>query len=110
MDWVVGRARLLASIWLAIFLNGHVYTAQAHGVVVWAEVVQDRVQVEVFLSDGQRLRQGRVQVLDRDGIQLLEGKLNEQGLFVFPLPQQDELLIKVSQGEGHRGEFSLKLE
>jgi hypothetical protein len=106
MSWKMIHVRLL----FILVLFTHVQAVHAHGVVVWAEVVQDKVRVEAYLSDGQPIRQAKVKVLDPGGQQLLQGKLDKQGLYVFPRPPQDELLIRVTQGHGHTGETKLRLK
>jgi hypothetical protein len=97
---------------MAIFTLFYLQTTatQAHGVVVWAEVIQDQVRVEANLTNGHSLAGAQVEVLDRAGNQLLQGRLNKLGQFEFPVPQRHEVLIRVSLGEGHSGEYSLQIE
>jgi hypothetical protein len=82
----------------------------AHGVAVWAEVVQNQVQVEAYLTDGHSLGRAQIRVIDQDGRQLMEGHLDDQGRFVFPSPDADELLIRVDLDHGHTGEYTLEIE
>jgi hypothetical protein len=48
--------------------------------------------------------------LHQEGKELLSGRLDTQGKFVFPLPRQEKLVIQVEQGKGHGGEFSLQIQ
>lgn len=78
----------------------------AHSVIVWAEIIDDEVLVEGYLSTGERVTRGRVLVVDQAGDTLARGRLNSEGRFIFALPQDaGSLTIKVVVGPQHAGSF-----
>ena len=82
--------------------------ALAHSVVLWAYVENNHVYVEAFFSDGARVINGRIVVLDAEGKKLLEGTTDEQGNFDFDPPIRDDMTILLLIDAGHRAEFKIK--
>jgi nickel transport protein len=66
-----------------------------------------RIQVESWFSNGDPAKGAKVQVFG-SGEQLLhEGQLNEQGIFVFPSADANQIKVVISAGAGHRKELSV---
>jgi nickel transport protein len=83
-------------------------TAQAHRLDAQVFLLPDRkVQVESWYSTGEAARGAVVQVLRADRSLLLEGKLDDRGIFVFEVPAPETLTIVVSAGMGHRKELTI---
>ncbi|MDJ0784176.1 MAG: hypothetical protein QNJ22_19580 [Desulfosarcinaceae bacterium] len=83
-------------------------SAWSHGLSVFAWVEGTQVQVESKFSGGKRPVNAVVRVLDLAGNQLLEGRTDSQGRWVFDLPQRTPLRIVMEAGLGHRGEWLLQ--
>jgi cobalt/nickel transport system permease protein len=67
-----------------------------------------RVQVESWFDIGKDSPAGaRVEVFGGQDRLLTEGKLDENGVFVFPYEGRDALRVVVSAGGGHRAEVSI---
>jgi hypothetical protein len=67
-----------------------------------------RVQVESWFDlTGTSPRGAPVKVLRADGSTLAEGKLDSQGVFVFPYGEPEALRVIVNAGAGHRKELDI---
>lgn len=101
----------LFSVLLTVLLLTALYApaSLAHSVVVWAEPVGDRIQVEAFLSNGAPVKRGEVLVLDHTGKELGRGKLDDAGRFRFAKPAVPAVRLKVILSRGHEGVFDLDL-
>jgi nickel transport protein len=66
-----------------------------------------KVQVESWFETGDSPRGAHVQVFGADGQLLTEGKLDSQGIFVFPFPAAESLRVVVLAGGGHRAEVKV---
>jgi nickel transport protein len=97
------RISLVCFAILAIFLLPSF--AFAHGVKVFAYVDGDTIRVEGQYSGGKKVDQGNVLVQDLQGNELLSGKTNEQGEYVFKIPVQTDLKIVLMDDQGHRAEW-----
>jgi nickel transport protein len=82
----------------------------AHKVTIFAWVEGDTVHTESKFSGGRVAKQARIEVYDRTGAILLEGRTDEEGRFVFKAPKQEELRIVLVAGTGHRNEWMVKAE
>jgi hypothetical protein len=82
--------------------------AQAHRLNAEASVLPNRsIQIESWFSTGEAAKGARVQVF-RDGGQLLtEGRLDDQGIFIFSYKEPQALKIVISAGPEHRKELSI---
>lgn len=93
---------------LLIVFFGGLDRAWAHRVNVFAWVEGDTVHVQSKFSGGRKVKDGKIDVLDPQGIALLSGLTNDQGEFSFVVPQQTDLRILLSAGQGHQGEWTLR--
>lgn len=82
----------------------------AHKVTIFAWVEGDTVHAESKFSGGRVAKQARIEVYDRTGALLLEGRTDDEGRFVFKAPKQEELRIVLVAGAGHRNEWVVKAE
>ncbi|MGD8989383.1 MAG: hypothetical protein PVH57_14550 [Syntrophobacterales bacterium] len=96
---------------LAIFvsflltLSLMVTRVSAHKVNVFAWVEGDTVFVEGYYSGNKKAQNSLVEVFDKAGAKLLEGKTNEKGEFSFKSPEKSELRIVLTAGGGHKNDF-----
>ncbi len=81
--------------------------AFAHKVIIFAWVEGDTVFTESKFSGGKRAINAQVQVFDREGKQLLEGKTDNKGEFSFKTPKLTDLRIVLTAGMGHKGEWTI---
>lgn len=84
--------------------------AFAHKVTVFAWVEGDTVHTESKFSGGRVAKQAPIEVYDRAGVLLLEGRTDDEGRFVFKAPRQEALRIVLVAGAGHRNEWVVKAE
>jgi nickel transport protein len=82
----------------------------AHKVTIFAWVEGDTVHTESKFSGGRVAKQARIEVYDRTGALLLEGRTDDEGLFAFNAPRQEALRIVLIAGAGHRNEWVVKAE
>ena len=85
-----------------------VHEACAHRVNVFAWVEGDTVHVQSKFSGGNKVKSGRITVMDPKGVALLSGLTNDQGEFAFKIPLHEDLRIVLTAGEGHQGEWTLR--
>ena len=81
--------------------------AEAHRLDADYRVRPDgQVQVESWFSEGDKAPAGaKIQVFRANGEVLIEGAMNEKGIFVFAAKGAEDLKVVVSAGAGHRAEF-----
>lgn len=82
--------------------------ALAHRVNVFAYVEAGKIYTEGYFPDGKPVVGGKVLVHDSTNRLLLEGTTNDEGLFSFDIPLDDDLTIVIDAGMGHRNSFELK--
>jgi len=88
-------------------------SVHAHKISIFAWASGNTVYGESSFSGGHKAKNAEIQVLNRaDNRLLLKTRTDEQGKFSFPLPREAvrnhlDLLLVVSPGEGHRGEWLL---
>ena len=82
-------------------------SAYAHATVLWCYVENNRVYVEAFFMGGNKVQNGKIFVVDKDGKKLLEGTTDKQGLFNFEPPVQDDMTIVLKVDSGHGTDFKL---
>lgn len=90
-----------------LFLTFAASAAYAHATVLWCYVENNRVYVEAFFMGGQKLQNGKIFVVDKNGEKLLEGTTDKEGLFDFEPPIQDEMTIVLKVDSGHGTDFKL---
>jgi nickel transport protein len=82
--------------------------ASAHKVNVFAWVEGDTVFVEGYYRGKKRAQHSLVEVFNKAGAKILEGKTNEKGEFSFKRPEETELRIVLTAGMGHKNDFLLQ--
>ena len=110
-------ALLTLGFFLGLLLSG-ADRAQAHGLAVWAEVLEDgrTVRIEAFYSNGRAVPGARVEV-DRAGDgkeeaaeRLAEGETDAEGRFELEIETPTALVIRVRAGGHHHGKAEIELE
>jgi nickel transport protein len=86
---------------------GQALPAQAHGMRLVAWVEGDRVCSESSFGKTTKVRDGMAVARDTAGALLAEGKTDEAGVWCFPSPVPQDVVIAVNAGQGHRAEFLL---
>ena len=93
---------------VAVLLLWHA-PAIAHKVNIFAYVENGEVFTESYFPDGKKVEGGVVEVYDRAGKKVVEGKTDREGRFSFPLPPtKDDLTIVLVASMGHKTTFLLK--
>jgi nickel transport protein len=82
-------------------------SAWAHRVNVFAWVEGDTIHVESKFSGGKKVKDGKIVVMDFQGVELLSGRTDDQGKFSFKVPKRTDLRIVLIAGKGHQGEWTL---
>lgn len=102
------RAAILGLVVIGVWINA--LPAFGHGVRVWAEVKDNRVQVEAYFSGGDKIKDARILVMDADDNRLLEGRTDDKGRFSFPPPNRNAMTIVLIVDADHQDEFVLSAE
>lgn len=103
-----GRNKSLIILFLAsVLIISTTLTASAHKVIIFAWVEGDTVFTESKFSGGKRAINALVEVFDREGQQLLEGKTDDKGEFSFKVPKLTDLRVVLTAGTGHKGEWTI---
>jgi len=84
--------------------------AHAHKVMVFGYFEGEQVHLEGYFADGKKAKNSLVEVFDKGGQKLLEGKTDEQGVFTFPAPDVPEIKVVLTASMGHRAECSVELK
>ena len=105
-SFCVGPMLLLATF----VLLGAASAAQAHSVSLWANVEKGHVYVEAYFSDGAKVQDGTIFVIDAKGEKLLEGKTDKEGKFDFIPAVKEEMTILLRLGGGHEAKFKLEVK
>jgi nickel transport protein len=79
----------------------------AHKVNVFAWVEGDMVFVEGYYPGGKKAQNSLVEVYNRAGVKLLEGRTNQKGEFSFKVPAREDLRIVLTASMGHKNDFTL---
>jgi len=103
-----GKAWVSLGIGLMILASAAL--AFAHAAVLWAYVEKNHVYVEAFFMGGNKVKNGRIVVVDTKGNKLLEGKTDEEGNFDFAPPIEDDMTILLRLDKAHGSEFKIKKE
>ena len=98
---------IIVSILALVFLSAG--PALAHKVNIFAYVENGVVFTESYFPDGRKVEEGVVEVFDKTGKKVVEGKTDQEGRFSFPLPAaKDDLNIVLNASMGHKNSFLLK--
>lgn len=101
---------LISLAFLALLLLIPASVVFAHKVNIFAYQEADTVYTESYFSDGTKVKDGIVEVYDRQGTKLLEGKTDENGEFNFKPPQKDDLKIVLLTSLGHKNSYTLSVD
>jgi len=83
--------------------------AMAHKVNIFAYVEGDTIYTESYFPDGRPVESGTIEVIDKSGKKILEGKSDKEGHFSFPVPApKDDLNIVINASMGHKNSYLLK--
>jgi nickel transport protein len=81
--------------------------ARAHKVNVFAHVEGDTVITESYFNDGRKCRDSTIEVFDKHGHKLAEGKTDAEGRFSFQPSVRTDLVIRLTASMGHRAEYTV---
>ena len=81
--------------------------ALAHKAMIFAWVERDTIHTQSKLSGGKKVKGGDVIVFDPEGVPLLKGKTDANGMFSFKIPQRTELKIVLKASMGHQAEWTI---
>ncbi len=98
-----GTLVFIALLYLCLFST----TGWAHRVNVFAWVEGGKIHTQSKFSGGKLVKNGKIQVYDSQKNNLLSGKVDNNGEFSFPIPQQTDLLVIIEAG-GHKGDRIIK--
>jgi hypothetical protein len=110
---MLGRSRALTAAWLSplVLVPAIAGAAQAHRLDAEARVRPDQtVRVDAWFDlTGAPAQGAQVRVFTADDQPLTDGRMDDNGVFVFALPPRAQALrIVVSAGQGHVKELTLK--
>ncbi len=92
---------------LVMLLSG-IPAAQAHKVMLFAVREGGRVLAQGYFGDGKPAKDALVEVFDRQGRKLFEGRTDDAGELAFPLEETGALTLVMNASMGHRAEFRLE--
>jgi len=101
--------RSCATLLLALALWLPAVDAGAHRTNLFAYVEAGQVYTESHFSDGQPVPHAQIVVTDAAGREIFAGETDAAGLFRFPLPQTQSLMILLNAPLGHRARYMLPL-
>ena len=101
-----GRVKiLLISMATAFFILWSASDAYSHKVHVFAWVEGDTIHTQGYFSGGRKTQNSLIEVFDKDGNKLLDGRTNEKGEYSFKIPQKTDLKIVLTASMGHKNDF-----
>ena len=83
-------------------------SALGHRMNVFAWVDGDTIYVESKFTGGKKVKSGKIEVIDPQGVKLLSGLTNDEGEFSFKVPKRTDLKIVLIAGQGHQGEWTVR--
>ncbi|MDY6836639.1 MAG: hypothetical protein SWH78_01575 [Thermodesulfobacteriota bacterium] len=108
--WIHDGNRWVTTFGIGLMMVASAALAYAHAAVLWAYVENNHVYVEAFFMGGDKIKNGRLIVVDSNGKKLLEGKTDEEGKFDFAPPAMDDMTILLRLDKAHGSEFTIKKE
>jgi hypothetical protein len=82
--------------------------AQAHRLDAEAYLLPNqKIQIESWFSTGQAASGAKVEVFQANGQLLAQGRMDEQGIFVFSYEVSQTLKVVISAGPEHRKELAV---
>ncbi len=99
-------------LFFAMTLTFYYACAQAHGVVLWAEIINNWVEVKAYDSQGKPVTHGQIIVRDLAHTVIHTGRLDQNGSFAFLPAFISDLVISVNQQQKHThaSEFLLTVQ
>lgn len=106
-----GRFGLLIPLTLLVVLSTD-RAARAHALDAQAFWLpgQQQVRIEGWFDNGRLARGAKVRVCDAKGRAVAAGVLDQEGRFVFALPEVEALQVVVTASGGHRKELAIGAE
>jgi len=101
-----GKLSLALFIFAAFYLIFSQESALAHRATIFAWIEGDTIHTQSKLSGGKRVKNGEVIVFDTEGVPILKGKTDDNGMFSFTIPQKTGLKIVLKASMGHQAEWS----
>ncbi len=98
------------SIFVSLWLIFSQEPALAHKATIFAWIEGNTIHTQSKLSGGKRVKGGEVIVFGLDGVPLLNGKTDDNGMFSFTIPQKTGLKIVLKASMGHQAEWSISPE
>ena len=100
------------SLWIVMITLIYILTSatplMAHKVSVFAWVEGKTVKGESKFSGGVRPMNAAIEVFNKKGELIYEGKTDEKGAFSFVPENPEEMKIVLKAGTGHQGEWTLR--
>jgi nickel transport protein len=104
---MIFRVSLIVLIIVSVFLMPSV--AHSHKVNIFAYAEDGRIFTESYFNDGSPCNGSMIQVYDKEGNEILQGKTDEEGNFSFKvpnnIPKKTDLKIVLTASMGHRAEY-----
>ena len=105
-----GKALFALLFFTAFYFIFFQEPALAHKATIFAWTEGDTVHTQSKLSGGKRVKGGEVIVFDLNGVPLLKGQTDDNGMFSFTAPQKTGLKIVLKASMGHQAEWSISPE
>lgn len=83
--------------------------AGAHKIKVFAAWENDRIAGYAYAPGGARIKGTQVELFGPDGHSVAKATSDDQGNFSFPVKDQGRYKIVLDLGDGHRGEFTVRV-
>lgn len=99
------RRVLICVIGFLLFQEGLAGLAAAHKVTVFAWVEGNTVYTQSKFAGGRKAKNAPIEIYDKTGKKILEGKTDEKGEFSFTAPAKMEMKVVLVAGTGHQGEW-----
>lgn len=103
--WFTKQTPIVLAVLIMLMFPLMVTRAQAHKVNVFAWVEGETVFVECYFPGGKKAQNSLVEVFDKAGAKLLEGRTNEIGEFAFKPSAKTDLRIVLTSDMGHKNDF-----
>ena len=101
----LSRTTISCVVLMVAGILGPASSALAHRVILFAYAEGNRVFTEGYFSDGKRCQNARIEIFDRSGNKVLEGKTDRNGEFSFTPPKGTDLRIVLTASMGHKDEY-----
>ncbi len=102
-----GNSMFILFIFAALWLVFSQEQALAHKATIFAWIEGDTIHTQSKLSGGKPVKGGEVIVFNQEGVPLLKGQTDNNGMFSFTIPQKTELKIVLKASMGHQAKWSI---